>query len=54
MNKSMDSIALRKRIVALLKKEGAASSDEELDRAVMNMLKILPPPQHNQLGFLKN
>ena len=40
----MDSIALRKRIVALLKKEGAASSDEELDRAVMNMLKILPPP----------
>ena len=44
MNKSMDSIALRKRIVALLKKEGAASSDEELDRAVMNMLKILPPP----------
>ena len=43
MNKSMDSIALREKIVALLRNEGATSSDEELNRVVMNMLKILPP-----------
>ncbi len=43
MNKSMDDISLRNKIVKLLKVEGATSSDEELNRAVMNMLKILPP-----------
>ena len=43
MNKSMDSLSLRKKIVSLLKREGATSSDDELNRVVMNMLKILPP-----------
>ncbi len=43
MNKSMDGANLRKKIIDLLKKEGATSSDEELNRVVMNMLKILPP-----------
>lgn len=43
MNKSMDGANLRKKIIDLLKKEGANSSDEELNRVVMNMLKILPP-----------
>jgi len=43
MNKSMDDANLRKKIIDLLKKEGATSSDEELNRVVMNMLKILPP-----------
>ncbi len=39
----MDGANLRKKIIDLLKKEGATSSDEELNRVVMNMLKILPP-----------
>ena len=43
MKKSMDDIGLRKKIVKLLRDEGATSSEEELNRAVMNMLKILPP-----------
>lgn len=43
MNKSMDDVSLRKKIIDLLRKEGATSSDEELNLAVMNMLKILPP-----------
>ena len=43
MNKSMDGANLRKKIIDLLKREGVTSSDEELNRVVMNMLKILPP-----------
>lgn len=43
MNKSMDSVGLRQKIIALLKEGGATSSDEELNLVVMNMLKILPP-----------
>lgn len=35
MNKSMDGANLRKKIIDLLKKEGATSSDEELNRVVM-------------------
>ena len=43
MNKSMDNPVLRKKIVEMLKQEGSPSTEEELDRAVMNLLKILPP-----------
>jgi len=45
MNKSMDDILLRKKIVDLLREEGATATEKDLNRAVMNMLKILPPPK---------
>jgi len=40
----MDDDVLRHKIIDLLKKFGASSSDRDLNKAVMNMLKILPPP----------
>lgn len=42
--KSMDDEGLRFQIINLLKSAGASSSDRDLNNAVMNMLKILPPP----------
>ena len=42
--KSMDDDILRHKIVSLLKESGASSSDADLNNAVMNMLRILPPP----------
>lgn len=42
--KSMDNEVLRRRIVELLKSAGASSTEQNLNLAVMNMLKILPPP----------
>ena len=50
MKKSMDDTGLRNKIVRLLKDEGATSSDEELNRVVMNMLTILPPPRSVKLS----
>ena len=44
MKKSMDDEVLRQKIIALLKDFGSSSSDSDLNNAVMNMLKILPPP----------
>ena len=44
MKKSMDDDILRQKIIALLKESGSSSSDSDLNNAVMNMLKILPPP----------
>ena len=44
MKKSMDDDILRQKIIALLKESGSTSSDSDLNAAVMNMLKILPPP----------
>jgi len=44
MKKSMDDEILRGKIIALLKDYGSSSSDSDLNTAVMNMLKILPPP----------
>ena len=44
MKKSMDDAALRKKIIALLKEAGSTSSARDLNDAVKNMLKILPPP----------
>ena len=42
--KSMDDEGLRFQIINLLKSAGASSSGSDLNNAVMNMLKILPPP----------
>ena len=44
IRKSMDDDILRHKIVSLLKESGASSSDADLNNAVMNMLRILPPP----------
>ena len=44
MKKSMDDEILRQKIITLLKEAGSSSSDSDLNNAVMNMLKILPPP----------
>ena len=44
IRKSMDDEILRHKIVSLLKESGASSSDADLNNAVMNMLRILPPP----------
>ena len=40
----MDDIVLRTKIIDLLTEAGASSSEEDLNKAVMNMLRILPPP----------
>lgn len=45
MIKSMDDIELRRKIVSLLRAEGSTATEEELNRVVMNMLTILPPPR---------
>ena len=44
VKKSMDDGILRQKIIDLLKDAGASSSDGDLNTAVMNMLRILPPP----------
>ncbi len=44
MKKSMDDAVLRKKIIVLLKDAGSTSSTRDLNDAVRNMLKILPPP----------
>ena len=44
MRKSMDDELLRRQIIELLQNAGSSSSEEDLNIAVMNMLKILPPP----------
>lgn len=44
IRKSMDDEILRHKIVSLLKESGSSSSDTDLNNAVMNMLRILPPP----------
>jgi len=40
----MDNEVLRHQIIELLKESGSSSSEKDLNSAVMNMLKILPPP----------
>ncbi|MDO5576336.1 MAG: DNA (cytosine-5-)-methyltransferase [Fibrobacter sp.] len=44
IRKSMDDEVLRSKIIELLKASGSPSTDRDLNNAVMNMLKILPPP----------
>lgn len=44
MRKSMDDDSLRRQIVNLLVSAGSSSTEKDLNHAVMNMLKILPPP----------
>ena len=53
MKKSMDDIGLRKKIVKLLRDEGATSSEEELNRAVMNMLKMSRFSLSKQIGCVQ-
>ena len=42
--KSMDDEILRRQIISILQSSGSSSSEKDLNNAVMNMLKILPPP----------
>ncbi len=44
MSKSMDNEVLRQKIIKLLQESGSSSAEKDLNQAVMNMLKILPPP----------
>jgi G:T-mismatch repair DNA endonuclease (very short patch repair protein) len=44
MRKSMDDELLRQQIIEILQNAGSSSTKEDLNMAVMNMLKILPPP----------
>lgn len=44
IRKSMYDETLRRQIVELLKISGSSSVESDLNHAVMNMLKILPPP----------
>ena len=44
MRKSMDDELLRQQIIEILQNAGSSSTKEDLNLAVMNMLKILPPP----------
>ena len=44
MRKSMDDELLRQQIIEILQNAGSSSTKEDLNLAVMNMLRILPPP----------
>lgn len=44
MRKSMDDELLRQQIIEILQNAGSSSTKEDLNMAVMNMLKILPSP----------
>ena len=49
MRKSMDDELLRQQIIEILQNAGSSSTKEDLNMAVMNMLKILPSP----VGFVE-
>ena len=49
MRKSIDDELLRQQIIEILQNAGSSSTKEDLNIAVMNMLKILPSP----VGFVE-